>query len=65
MFTYTLTQLVRKIVFYRTESGGCPVEEFLDALTSQQVRKVAWVLQLIEEPDGVPVQYFKKLVSQY
>ena len=53
---------MREIVFYRTESGGCPIEEFLDGLTSQQALKVAWVLQLIEELDVVPVQYFKKLV---
>ncbi len=54
---------MREIIFYRTESGGCPIEEFLDALTSHQARKVVWVLQLIEELDVVPVQYFKKLVS--
>ncbi len=35
----------------------------MDALTSQQARKVVWVLQLIEELDVVPVQYFKKLVN--
>ena len=54
---------MREIVFYRTDSGECPIEKFLDALTSQQARKVAWVLQLIEELDVVPVQYFKKLVN--
>ena len=54
---------MREIIFYRTESGGCPIEEFLNALTSQQAQKIAWVLQLIEELDMVPVQYFKKLVN--
>ncbi len=54
---------MQEIVFYRTESGECPIEEFLDSLTSQQALKVAWVLQLIEELDVVPVQYFKKLVN--
>ncbi len=54
---------MREIIFYRTESGGCPIEEFLNALTFQQAQKVAWVLQLIEELDVVPVQYFKKLVN--
>jgi phage-related protein len=39
------------------------VEEFLDALTSKQAQKVAWVLQLIEELEVVPTQYFKKLVN--
>ncbi len=39
------------------------MEEFLDALTSKQAQKVAWVLQLIEELEVVPTQYFKKLVN--
>ena len=54
---------MREIIFYRTKSGECPIEEFLDSLASQQALKVAWVLQLIEELDVVPVQYFKKLVN--
>jgi phage-related protein len=54
---------MRTIRFYRTRSGRCPVEEFLDALTSKQAQKVAWVLQLIEELEVVPSQYFKKLVN--
>ena len=54
---------MREIAFYRTESGECPIEEFLDSLASQQALKVSWVLQLIEELDVVPVQYFKKLVN--
>lgn len=54
---------MREIHFYRTESGICPVEEFLDSLSSIQAQKVTWVLQLIEEIDIVPVQYFKKLVN--
>ncbi len=45
------------------ESGRCPVEEFLDSLSSKQAQKVAWVLQLVEELNPVPVQYFKKLVG--
>ena len=54
---------MREIHFYRTESGLCPVEEFLDSLSAKQAKKVVWVLQLIEEIDIVPAQYFKKLVS--
>jgi|TARA_B110000971_G_scaffold28581_1_gene25612 phage-related protein len=54
---------MKVIYFYRTESGSCPVEEFLESLQSKQAQKVAWVLQLIEEFDVVPVQYFKKLVN--
>ena len=52
---------MKEVIFYRTSSGRCPVEEFLDSLESKQAQKVAWVLQLVEEFDVVPAQYFKKL----
>jgi len=54
---------VREIIFYRTESGKSPVEDFIDSLSGNQAQKVAWVLRLIEELDSIPVQYFKKLVG--
>ena len=54
---------MRTINFYRTETGDCPVEEFLDSLSSKQAQKVAWVLRLIEELELVPGQYFEKLVN--
>ena len=54
---------MREISFYRTASGRCPVEEFLDSLTARQGVKVTWTLQLIEELELVPKQYFKKLVG--
>lgn len=54
---------MKEIHFYRTESGDCPVEFFLDSLNAKQAQKVIWVLQLIEELEQVPVQYFKKLVN--
>lgn len=54
---------MRTINFYRTETGDCPIEEFLDSLPSKQAQKVAWVLRLIEELDLVPGQYFEKLVN--
>ncbi len=54
---------MREVVFYRTESGDCPVEEFLDALTAKQAQKVAWVMELIEDLEVVPVKYFKKMTG--
>jgi phage-related protein len=54
---------MRTVNFFRTESGNCPVEEFLDSLSGKQVRKVIWVLRLIEELEVVPGQYLKKLVN--
>ena len=54
---------MREIIFYHTVSGASPVEAFLDALTSKQAQKVTWVMQLVEELDRVPSQYFRKLVN--
>lgn len=54
---------MREIIFYRTESGYCPVEEFLDSLSSKNTQKVTWVMQLVEDLDIIPVKYFKKMVS--
>lgn len=54
---------MREILFYRTESGECPVEDFLNSLASKQARKVAWVMQAVEELDIVPTAYLKKLTN--
>jgi phage-related protein len=54
---------MRTVNFYRLLNGNSPVEEFLDSLTGKQAQKVLWVLQLIEELDVIPRQYFKKLVD--
>lgn len=54
---------VRTVNFYRRNNGKCPVEEFLDSMTGKQAQKVLWVLQLIEEMEVIPRQYFKKLVD--
>lgn len=55
--------MMRQVNFYKTRSGRSPVVEFLDSLTGKQAQKVAWVLQLVEELDVVPRQYFKKLIN--
>ena len=52
---------MREIYFYRTASGGCPVEDFLAELGPKQAQKVAWVLRLVKELPMVPQQYLKKL----
>ncbi|MBU2497977.1 MAG: type II toxin-antitoxin system RelE/ParE family toxin [Proteobacteria bacterium] len=53
----------RNILFYTTETGKRPVEEFLDSLESKEAQKILWVLKLIEELDRIPSQYFKKLTG--
>ena len=50
-------------MFYKTSGGRSPIEEFLDTLSPKQAQKVAWVLNLIEELDVVPRQYFQKMVN--
>ena len=52
---------MRKIKFYRLESGKSPVEAFFDSLTNKQFEKISFVLDLIEQIDIVPRKYFKKL----
>lgn len=54
---------MKKVIFYRTEDGKCPVENFLDSLTDEQTKKVTWVLRVIRDIDPIPAQYFKKLVN--
>jgi len=54
---------MRTVKFYRLSSGQSPIETFLDSLTGKQAQKVLWVLQIIEELETVPRQYFKKLVD--
>jgi phage-related protein len=54
---------MRTINFYRLLNGNSPVEEFLDSLAGKQAQKVLWVLQLIEELEVIPRQYFKKLAD--
>ena len=52
---------IRNIVFYRSNNGKCPVEEYLDSLSKKQVEKVFFVLDLIEQLNVVPRKFFKKL----
>jgi phage-related protein len=52
---------MRRILFYRLETGKSPVERFFDSLTNKQFEKISFVLDLIEQIDIVPRKYFKKL----
>jgi len=51
----------RTVQFYKTSSGKCPVQEFLDSLSGKVAQKVVWVLRLLEDLDVIPITYFKKL----
>ncbi len=52
---------MRIFEFYRTESGRCPVEEFLDSLTGKELQKIDWVMRVVAETSLVPAEYFEKL----
>jgi phage-related protein len=54
---------MKKIDYYRSESGNNPIQDFLDSLSSDQRKKVLWVLELVQEQDRIPTKFFKKLVS--
>ncbi|MEN8215944.1 MAG: type II toxin-antitoxin system RelE/ParE family toxin [Pseudomonadota bacterium] len=54
---------MKEVHFYKTESGDCPIEQFLNELSAKQAQKVLWVLQLIEEVSVLPAQYFNKLAD--
>ena len=54
---------MHKILFYKTEAGKCPVEDFLNTLPDKIVKKVTWVLRIIRDYNVVPRSYYKKLVN--
>jgi phage-related protein len=54
---------MKRISFYMTGSGKCPVQQHLDTLSDKQATKIAWVLKIIREISPTPSNYFKKLVN--
>ncbi len=54
---------MRSISFYKTASGRCPVEEYMDTLSDTQVTKITWVLKVVRETQNISTKYFKKLVN--
>lgn len=54
---------MKQIMFYKTASGNCPVQEHLDGLPDKTVQKIVWVLRLVRDLERVPANYMKKLVN--
>lgn len=54
---------MKRVNFYTSASGRCPVQEHLDALPDKTVSKIAWVLRVVRDLDPVPANYLKKLVN--
>jgi phage-related protein len=51
----------RQVKFYKTQEGKCPVTEFFDLLPGSVVKKITWVLSLVEDLEIIPTKYYKKL----
>jgi phage-related protein len=53
--------MVREVIFYRTETGRNPIQEFLDTLPPKPAQKATWVIKLVEDLEVVPGQYFQRM----
>lgn len=53
--------MYRKVTFYTTADGKCPVTEFIDSQPAKVAQKIAWVLKAVQEIEKDPKTYFKKL----
>ena len=52
---------MRKVIFYRTASNRCLVEELLDSLPGKVTQKIVWVLKILEDLEVIPAHYFSKM----
>ena len=55
--------MYRKVSFYKTVDGKCPVAEFIDSQPAKVAQKIAWVLKAVQELEKVPKTYFKKITN--
>ena len=55
--------MYRKVTFYKTSEGKCPVAEFIDLQPVKVAQKIAWVLKAVQELEKVPATYFKKITN--
>ena len=53
----------RKVTFYKTADGKCPVADFIDSQPKKAAVKIAWVLKAVQELTQVPKTYFKKITD--
>ena len=55
--------MYRKVTFYKTCDGKCPVAEFIDSQPAKVAQKIAWVLKSVQELEKIPRTYFKKITD--
>ncbi len=53
----------RKVTFYKTADGKCPVADFIDSQPKKAAVKIAWVLKAVQDLKQVPKTYFKKITD--
>ena len=53
--------MIREVHFYKTSNQKCPVNGFLDSLPFKAAKKVTWMLNLLEDLEIIPAQYFSKM----
>lgn len=41
--------MYRKVSFYTTAGGKCPVAEFIDSQPAKVAQKIAWVLKAVQK----------------
>lgn len=41
--------MYRKVSFYTTADGKCPVVEFIDSQPAKVAQKIAWVLKAVQK----------------
>ena len=46
--------MYRKVTFYKTVDGKCPVAEFIDSQPPKVAQKIAWILKAVQELEKVP-----------
>lgn len=55
--------MVREIIFFETDFGEKPVEQFLDSLDSAPRAKVVWTLELLRTQQMVRLRNFEKKLA--
>lgn len=55
--------MYRKVSFYTTADGKCPVAEFIDSQPEKVAQKIAWVLKAAQEIEKVTLRRFQIRIS--
>ncbi|MBE9145900.1 type II toxin-antitoxin system RelE/ParE family toxin [Planktothrix mougeotii] len=54
---------MREINYYKTASGNCPVQKFIDSLSPKQQDKIFYVFGIIEDDEVVSGKFLKPLIN--